>query len=132
MNERLARPGDGGLLFDYPEYDTLPPGDRAAIDALVSEVSVSAGETVFRRGDEGDALYVVRSGRFRVTGATPSGAELTLGEIGPGDWAGEMAVLTGQPRSATLAAVEDGVLVRLPRSAFEDLARLYPAVASPR
>lgn len=130
MNERLARPGDGGLLFDYPEYDALPPGDRAAIDALVSEVSVPAGETVFRRGDEGDALYVVRSGRFRVTGATPSGAEVTLGEIGPGDWAGEMAVVTGQPRSATLAAVEDGVLVRLPRSAFEDLARLYPAVAS--
>ena len=130
MNERLARPGDGSLLFAYPEYDTLPATDRAAIDALVSEVTMSAGETVFRRGDAGDALFVVRSGRFRITGATPSGAEVTLGEIGPGDWTGEMAVLTGQPRSATLTAVEEGELVRLPRSAFDELARLYPAVAS--
>ena len=130
MHERLARPGDGSVLFRYPEYDALAESDRAAIDALVSDVDVSAGETVFRRGDVGDALYVVRRGRFRITGATPSGAEVTLGEIGPGEWAGEMAVITGQPRSATLTAVEDGALVRLPRSAFDELARLYPDVAS--
>ena len=115
MNERFARPGDGGLLFDYPEYDSLPPGDRAAIDALVSEVSVSAGETVFRRGDEGDALYVVRSGRFRVTGATPSGAEVTLGEIGPGDWTGEMAVLTGQPAPTAIDSLVKAVTRKLHR-----------------
>ena len=95
---KLARSGDGALLFHYPEYDSLPAGDRAAIDALVSTIRVVAGETVFRRGDPGDAMFVVKSGRFRVTGATPSGAEVTLGEIGPRDWAGEMAVLTGQPR----------------------------------
>ena len=130
MHERLARSGDGALLFHYPEYDSLPAGDRDAIDALVSTVRVAAGETVFRRGDPGDAMFVVKSGRFRVTGATPSGAEVTLGEIGPRDWAGEMAVLTGQPRSATLTAVTDGELVRLLRSGFDELARLYPEVAS--
>jgi predicted acylesterase/phospholipase RssA/CRP-like cAMP-binding protein len=130
MHERLARSGDGALLFHYPEYDALPAGDRDAIDALVSTARVAAGETVFRRGDSGDAMFVVKSGRFRVTGATPAGAELTLGELGPRDWAGEMAVLTGQPRSATLTAVDDGELVRLPRSGFEELIRLYPQVAS--
>jgi len=130
MHERLARPRDGSLLFDYPEYDSLPEADRDAIDALVSIVAVPAGDVVFRRGDPGDALFVVRSGRFRVTGATPSGAEVTLGEIGPNDWTGEMAVLTGQPRSATLSAIEDGELARLPRSGFEELSRRYPEVAS--
>ncbi|MBK8598948.1 MAG: cyclic nucleotide-binding domain-containing protein [Holophagales bacterium] len=130
MHERLAASGDGALLFHYPEYDSLPAADRAAIDALVSTVSLAAGEEVFHRGDPGDAMFVVKTGRFRVTGATPSGAEVTLGEIGPRDFAGEMAVLTGQPRSATLTAATDGELVRLPRSGFDDLARLAPEVAS--
>jgi len=130
MHDRLVRSGDGTLLFHYPEYDSLPASDREAIDALVSTVRVGAGETAFRRGDPGDAMFVVKSGRFRVTGAMPSGAEVTLGEIGPRDWAGEMAVLTGQPRSATLTAVTDGELVRLMRSGFDELSRLSPAVAS--
>jgi len=118
------------MLFDYPEYDALPAGDRATIDGLVSGLRVAAGETLFRRGDPGDAMFVVKSGRLRVTGATPSGAEVTLGEIGPRDWTGEMAVLTGQPRSATLAALEDAELIRLPREGFDEVARRYPEVAT--
>ncbi len=130
MHERLTRSGNGALLFHYPEYDTLPTADRETIDVLVSTVRVAAGETVFRRGESGDAMFVVKSGVFRVTGATPSGAEVTLVEIGPGDSVGEMAVLTGQPRSAALTAVTDGELVRLLRSGFDELVRLYPEVAS--
>ena len=130
MHDRLARSGDAALLFHYHEYDSLPVGDRAAVDALASTVLTVAGETIFRRGDPGDALFVVKSGRFRVTGATPSGAEVALAELGPGDWAGEMAVLTGHPRSATLTAVTDGELVRLQRSGFDELSRISPAVAS--
>ncbi|HYN40234.1 MAG TPA: cyclic nucleotide-binding and patatin-like phospholipase domain-containing protein, partial [Thermoanaerobaculia bacterium] len=130
MHDRLTRSGDGALLFHYPEYDSLAAGDRDAIDALVSTVRVSAGETVFRLGDPGYAMFVVKSGLFRVTGATPSGAEVNLGEIGLRDWVGEMAVLTGQPRSAALTAVTDGELVCLPRSGFEELSRLFPEVAS--
>ncbi len=130
MHERAARPGDGASLFDSPEYDALPEADRAAVDALVSAVRVVADETLFRQGEPGDAMYVVVEGRFRVAGATASGTEVTLGEIGPGEWTGEMAVLTGQPRSATLRALEDGLLVRLPREGWDELARRYPALAS--
>ena len=104
MHERAARPGDGASLFDSPEYDALPAEDRAAVDALVSTVRVVADETLFRQGEPG--------------------------EIGPGEWTGEMAVLTGQPRSATLRALEDGLLVRLPREGWDELARRYPALAS--
>ncbi|HMM34688.1 MAG TPA: cyclic nucleotide-binding domain-containing protein, partial [Thermoanaerobaculia bacterium] len=130
MHERAARPGDGASLFRFPEYDALPPEDRATVDALVSRVRVPAGETVFRRGEPGDAMFVVSAGRLRVTGTTPSGAEVALGEIGPGEWTGEMALLTGQSRSATLTAIEESVLVRLPREGWDELARRYPAVAS--
>lgn len=130
MHERAARPGDGASLFRSPEYDALPAEDRATVDALVSTLHVPAGSTVFRQGEPGDAMFVVTGGLFRVTGTTPAGAEVTLGEIGPGEWTGEMALLTGQPRSATLTAVEDGVLARLPREGWDELARRYPAVAS--
>ena len=125
MHERAARPGDGASLFRSPEYDALPAEDRATVDALVSTLHVPAGSTVFRQGEPGDAMFVVTGGLFRVTGTTPAGAEVTLGEIGPGEWTGEMALLTGQPRAATLTAVEDGVLARLPREGWDELARRY-------
>ncbi len=55
---------------------------------------------------------------------------MTLAEIGPRDWVGEMAVLTGQVRSATLTAVTDGDLASLSRSGYEELSRRYPEVAA--
>ena len=88
MHTRAARSGDGAVLFDYPEYDALPDADRAEVDALVSGVRVAAGEVLFRRGDPGDALFVVKSGRLLVTGAGPAGTEVKLGELGPRDWTG--------------------------------------------
>ncbi len=104
MHERLARSGDGALLFHYPEYDSLPAGDRDAIDALVSTVRVAAGEMVFRRGDPGDAMFVVKSGRFRVTGATPSGAEVTSrGDRPPG-----LGRRDGRPHRTAPVRVPDG------------------------
>ena len=130
MHAKAARSGDGAVLFDYPEYDALPDAERAEVDALVSGVRVASGEVLFRRGDPGDALFVVKSGRLLVTGAGPAGTEVTLGQLGPRDWTGEMAVLTGQPRSATVAALEDGELVRLSRPGFDELTRRFPAVAS--
>ncbi len=130
MHDQAVREGAGALLFDPDEYDLLSAGERAAIDSVASRVRVRAGENVFRRGEPGDAMYVVSRGRFRVTGATPSGAEVDLGEIGVRDWVGELAVVTGQPRTATLTALEDGELVRLPRSGFDELNLRFPQVAA--
>jgi predicted acylesterase/phospholipase RssA/CRP-like cAMP-binding protein len=119
----------GALLFAGAEYDALGADERAALDALFETVRVAAGALLFRRGDPGDCMYVIRRGRFRVTGATPAGAEFHLEDVEAGAWVGEMAVITGQPRTATLTALEDGEVVRLTRAGFERIAERYPAVA---
>jgi CRP-like cAMP-binding protein len=66
-----------------------------------------------REGEPGDALFVVHAGRLR---AAQGGA--ALGELGPGDGFGELALVDGGPRTATVEAIEDTQLLRLPRDAF--------------
>jgi len=86
---------------------------------------LSAGEVLFREGDEADSMYVVVSGRLRAT-RREDGQILPVGEITRGETVGEMALLTGGKRSATVQAMRDCVLVGLDNPAFAQLARLCP------
>jgi CRP/FNR family cyclic AMP-dependent transcriptional regulator len=67
----------------------------------------SAGEVVFREGDEGDTCYIVRSGAARVTRNHSDGRAITLAELRRGDIFGELAMWGGETRSATIEALED-------------------------
>ncbi len=101
--------------------------DEALLDHLVPKfelVSVSDGETFIREGDEGDALYLVVSGRFRVT--VPSQGDILVDEGGPAQIVGDVALLTREPRSASVHAVGDVELARLPRSVFDELDTGFP------
>src|SRR3954470_8719117 len=82
---------------------------------------IDGGETLFRQGDRGDALYLVVSGRLRVTVARDDGIELVVREVGRGENVGELSVLTEEPRSATVRAVRDTDLARLTRERFDHL-----------
>ena len=81
---------------------------------------VLAGDWLLREGDEADDLYVVVRGRLRVV-ARSGGEERTLRVLGPGASIGELALLTGAPRSASVQAVRDSTLLRLPRGPFVEL-----------
>ena len=83
-----------------------------------SRVVLEAGEVLFRQGDLGDSLYVVVTGRVRMLAGEP-GHEHALGELGPGELLGEMALLTGEPRAATIVAVRDSELYRLGSESVE-------------
>lgn len=78
------------------------------------------------QGDDGDALYVVASGRLRVVSLTPDGAETLLAELGAGETVGEMAVVSGEPRSATVYASRDTQLARLTKAAVARLVERHP------
>jgi CRP/FNR family cyclic AMP-dependent transcriptional regulator len=67
--------------------------------------SFPAGEVLFREGDPGVEMFVIQSGRVRISKVFPSG-ERTLAVIGPGEFFGEMAILNGKPRTATATAIE--------------------------
>jgi len=86
---------------------------------------LAAGEVLFREGDSADAMYVVVSGRLRAT-RQDDGETRTVGDISRGETVGEMALLTGDVRSATVHALRDCVLAGLDRPTFNELARACP------
>ncbi len=99
---------------------------RAAVEAETQWTELRSGDTLFREGDAADALYVLVSGRLRVLVKGESGQDSLVAEIGRGEAVGEMALLTGGPRSATVVAVRDSRLVRLSQAAFERIVQRCP------
>lgn len=101
----------------------------AAIERQGSWVSLSQGEVLFRRGDPGDAWYVVTSGRLAVVEpAIDHRPDHLLAEVGRGEALGELALLTGEARSATVYALRDSELVRFSMSDFSELLAAVPQV----
>jgi len=88
------------------------------LERSFTHVALEAGQVLFREGDAGDSLYVVVTGRIRMLAGAP-GAESAIGDLGPGELLGEMALLTGEPRSATIVAVRDTELYRLSTDSAE-------------
>jgi predicted acylesterase/phospholipase RssA/CRP-like cAMP-binding protein len=101
----------------------LAGADADALEALAAEAyprRVLAGDWVIREGDGADDLFVVLRGRLRAV-AGAKGDEQTLRVLGPGAAIGELALLTGSPRSASVQAVRDSTLLQLGRERFVQL-----------
>jgi MFS family permease len=101
-----------------------------ALEQLV-EVPMAAGDVVIRQGDRADRFYVIESGTVVVTqaeAADAADAARELRRMGPDEVFGELGLLTGAPRSATVTAVTDGLLLALDADAFLDLVGRRPAV----
>ncbi len=106
--------------------DELPLSEQ--IIARLGWLNLAAGEVLFRAGDPGECLYVVISGRMRVVSNSEDGRAQTLAEVGRGEMLGEIAVLTGEPRNASVVAARDSELVSLGRDDLFALARQNPQV----
>ena len=94
-------------------FSLLGPDEQEYLAARMTEVFVATGDNVFKQGDEGDAFFVVASGRARVVGTDAAGREVSLSVLRRGDHFGEVALLLDVPRSATVRAAEDLVVLRL-------------------
>lgn len=95
----------------------------------VEWVEVGAGETLMREGDPGDSMYLAVSGRLRAYVRDADGGERLVREMGRGQIVGEMALFTHEPRSATVVAVRDSVLVKMGDAAFREVLAASPAVS---
>ncbi|MBN2341765.1 MAG: Crp/Fnr family transcriptional regulator [Deltaproteobacteria bacterium] len=84
-------------------------------------VSLKANDVLFKAGDVGEEMYVIRSGSVRVVIRTPGGIEKTLAVLGPGEFVGEMSVLTNQARSATAVIEEDAELLVVGVKVLEEM-----------
>jgi CRP/FNR family transcriptional regulator, cyclic AMP receptor protein len=117
------------FLDASPFFSGLEPDALDAISKLCRPRSLDATETLFLKGDVGDALYAVRRGRIRIGTGTDAGRRLTLNILGPGDVFGEVALLDGRPRTADAVATEPSELFMVQRRDFLDLLERRPKLA---
>ncbi|HSU40772.1 MAG TPA: cyclic nucleotide-binding domain-containing protein [Polyangiaceae bacterium] len=94
----------------------------AFLASMLTVVKPTIGETIFREGDEANAMYVVLAGEMEVTKKSRGAVDARVAVLGPGDWFGEMSIVDIQPRSATVRALAPGRLIRISAG---DLDALY-------
>ncbi len=116
-------PVDAALLGGVALFRSMDDDERRALAAVMSVQDVRAGRTVFREGEAGDELLCVVEGRLETLVNDIAGQEIVLDEVGSGDTVGEMSMLDGRPRSATLRCTEDARLLVLGR---DELLRVLP------
>jgi len=108
----------------------LPQDTRARIAALATRRQYEEGALIFMRGDPGDSLCGVATGRVRISASGPGGKEVFLNIMEPGDAFGEIALLDGSPRTATATAMARTELIVIPRDAFSALLLSQPQLAA--
>ena len=92
---------------------------RTQLAGCLEPVSIPFGETVFSRGDPSDAMYIIFMGKARVIGTDPSGQEISLNTYSVGEHFGELGIISHTPRTATIRAAEDLMLLRLSGADFD-------------
>jgi len=104
------------LLARVPLFDQLSPEELDPVASVAVPRSFPKGVRVLREGDATDACYIVRSGDLRVTREHPDGRAIALATLGPGDIFGELAMLDGGTRSASVETLSESELLALPAS----------------
>ncbi|CAN5823152.1 patatin-like phospholipase family protein [soil metagenome] len=116
----LDRSDIASYLADIALFEGLSADALERLERSVDAVHVSGGEVVMEQGGPPDCLYLVHAGRLRAT-VVDGGVGRHLGSIGRGEVAGEMALISDEPRSATVVAERDSQLLRLGTDGFDQL-----------
>jgi predicted acylesterase/phospholipase RssA/CRP-like cAMP-binding protein len=116
------------LLTMAKRLTSLLPRLILHIDFALEWVQVNAGQVIHHQGDESDAIYIVLNGRLRALQEADDGSMQVIGEYGQGESIGELEVMTESSRPATLHAIRDTELAKLPRSLFNSLAQEHPSI----
>jgi CRP/FNR family cyclic AMP-dependent transcriptional regulator len=116
-------------LRQVPLFESLDDEAAKDLSKKFETLDCSARQVLFRAGDVGDAMYLIEHGKVRICVHTVDGREVTLTELGRGDFFGEMALLSGQRRSADARVAEDARLAVLSRDHFLSFMRSTPDVA---
>ena len=116
------------LLRSVPLFADLEQGELESFSRVAVPRSFPAATRVFHEGDRSDACYIVRAGSFRVTREHSDGRAITLATLGAGDIFGELAMLDGEVRSASVEALSDGELLALPAGEVRALLARHPEI----
>ncbi len=129
MSFRRFSPMTIDTLRQVPLFESLDDKAAKELSELLETLDCKAETFLFRTGDAGDAMYIIERGKVRICVQAIDGHELTLTELGRGDFFGEMALFDGQRRSADAVVAEDARLALLSREHFLSFMRRSPNVA---
>jgi CRP-like cAMP-binding protein len=122
-------PTDSRLLARVPLFDLLDAEERKTLADQSEEVRFPTGEVIFRRGDPGDALFILRQGAVELSAEDTTGQRVVLETAGPGDFFGELSLLDGEARSSDAIARSDVEAIRVDRADLRSLFRSHPDAA---
>lgn len=114
---------------DVQEAALLSPADLEALKPHAVARIYPRHAVILSEGEESDSLYIIQSGRVKVYLSDETGKEITLAILGPGSYLGEIAMLDGAPRSASVMTLEKATLLRISRGAFRDFLARNPDIA---
>jgi tetratricopeptide (TPR) repeat protein len=120
----VARP----QIPSSPLFEVLSPEEKAAVVREMVLVEHDEGDIIITEGEEGSSLYVVVSGEVKVFTRGPRGESVALAALGEGDFFGEVSVLSGKPRTATITAAKRSELLRLDRDKLDAIIARHPRV----
>jgi len=121
---------DPAFLKSCELFENQPPEVIKAVLVQGRTMEFGPGDIVFRQGDRGDQMFIVKSGVLEVfTRQSESGDLTPLAYLGPGEVLGELALLTGSPRSASVRSPEHAEIFTVEKSVFIDLMETLPTFA---
>ncbi len=120
---------DAALLAEVPFFQLLDEAEREMLAQHLDVVKMAAGQTVCEYGEPGDSLFLVRSGAVDVFFRDDTGERIVLDTAKAGDFFGELSLLDGGPRSASVVVTEDLEALRLDRRDLDEFLRRHPAAA---
>ncbi len=116
-------------LKNIPLFHDLPDRDLNDLARKVTERSYAAGEALVRKGETGDALFLIVDGAVKIVSENAQGEELVLNQCGPGETIGEMSLLDQSPRSASVVALSATRVLELDRAAFTEIINQQPELS---
>jgi CRP-like cAMP-binding protein len=118
-----------GLLRRVPAFEALGPEDLEQVAQVAVPRRFSAGQVIFREGDQSDTCYVVANGHARALREHGDGRTIALARFGPGDIFGELAMFDDENRSATVEALDDLHALAILGHDMRRLMREHPDIA---
>ncbi len=125
----MANAGILTVIRQNPLFRGLPAELHEQLTDLCQQRRLSKGQVLFRQGEPGDALFGIVSGELRVSANSLDGQEFHLNVIGAGEVLGEIALLDGGERTASVVATRDSLIFALPRSSFLKTLEREPRLA---
>jgi CRP-like cAMP-binding protein len=121
---------DIDYLCSLPPFKNLNEELTSSLAKNLETIEYPTGTVIFNAGDEGDSFYVIKKGTVSVFITAPDSEEkVTLSNLHEGDYFGEMALLTGEPRSASVETASEVTLIRLEKKGFEQLLEKDPKIS---